>query len=974
MSKRIFYRIIYLTLPIFFLSLDLFAQSQNILYSAPFDSLKSELKRCNEDNVHKLRLLNRIAVAYELLDAAKGVETAMQAIALAQKLDNKLLLAEAYYNRGICLIVLARYDEADIFLRKALAINKEIGNQSGEAENLVMIGDSYQKKGNCKEAISYFEKAYSLLVKLNSRQEIARSLYVIGGAYVCNNSYSKAIQSFKTSAAIYDSLKKPWSSARNLNSIGEIFHDLSELDSALHYYNKAISLADPKENKIGIANIENSIGLIYYSRSQYKDALDMFKKSLAVHVEFNNLKDIPVNLGNIAMVHSTLGNTDTAFYYFNQALDLYLEQKALDKIATGLYNIGMFWAVSGEHVKALEYYSKALSITDSIGLKVVTEYIHTALGDSYKSLGHYQMAIESFHRALEIRHELGKESGDGMILRNIGELYIDIGDYKAAEQYLSKALDADKAIGDKSGISADLGLIGKMKHLKSNYREALTDNFEALQLAKDIGYKALIALHQFQIGQNYTALKNYPFALEKYFAASTLADSLDDKSLSASINNALGEVYAAQQDWVRSFSFLHKGRNTAHVLGLLKKEGEAVKLLSGAHEKTGRYDSAYFYHKNYLAIRDSIASEETQKQITRKEMQYAFSKKEAEYRLQQKIDSGKLKEKEQAYIISSQQLALRNKELALSNQEKDLQRLEYLKEKAEKQEKEMSLAKMQYEFGMAEMINKQELEQMEAAGLKRTEEERIRKNYLAGALAFLILFGTSAWIIISQRRKAAFREKVSDTEMRALRAQMNPHFIFNALNSVYRYLQLNDRKAAEDYLMNFSQLTRLVLENSMYPSVTLEDELKALELYLTLESERLNNRFNFSIQISDEIDAGNTMIPPLLLQPFVENSVWHGLSDEAKTGEINITINQLNNQLICVIEDNGVGRKKMIGHTEVFRKGRKSVGMSLTQQRIDIINKTKGGQASVSVKDLSEMDGRQTGVRVELVLPLELAS
>jgi LytS/YehU family sensor histidine kinase len=210
--------------------------------------------------------------------------------------------------------------------------------------------------------------------------------------------------------------------------------------------------------------------------------------------------------------------------------------------------------------------------------------------------------------------------------------------------------------------------------------------------------------------------------------------------------------------------------------------------------------------------------------------------------------------------------------------------------------------------------------------------------------------------------------------MKALRAQMNPHFIFNSLNSVYRYLQLNDRKSAEDYLMNFSQLTRMVLENSMQHSVSLEDELKALELYLILESERLNHRFSFSIDIAEEIDAENTMIPPLLLQPFVENSIWHGMSDEAKKGKIDISVNQSGGQLVCVIQDNGSGRKRVNGQTAVLKKGRKSVGMSLTQQRIDIINKTRSGKASVFVEDLVDSNDRPSGLRVELTLPLELAS
>ncbi|NJL74331.1 MAG: histidine kinase [Saprospiraceae bacterium] len=149
--------------------------------------------------------------------------------------------------------------------------------------------------------------------------------------------------------------------------------------------------------------------------------------------------------------------------------------------------------------------------------------------------------------------------------------------------------------------------------------------------------------------------------------------------------------------------------------------------------------------------------------------------------------------------------------------------------------------------------------------------------------------------------------------MKALRAQMNPHFLFNVLNSIKLYMVQNDARTAAKYLTKFSRLIRLILNNSKSPMVKLEEELNALLLYIEMENFRFNDKFDFELYVEEEISLGQIEIPPMILQPFVENAIWHGLmhkEDERGVLTINIKLNDAKDKLCFIIEDNGIGREK----------------------------------------------------------------
>lgn len=216
-----------------------------------------------------------------------------------------------------------------------------------------------------------------------------------------------------------------------------------------------------------------------------------------------------------------------------------------------------------------------------------------------------------------------------------------------------------------------------------------------------------------------------------------------------------------------------------------------------------------------------------------------------------------------------------------------------------------------------------------------------------------------------------FEQKLADTEMTALRAQMNPHFIFNCLNSIKLYTLQNDADKASDYLTKFSRLIRLVLENSRSELVPLQNELEALQLYIELEAMRFKQKVQFSINVAPGIDQRYLCIPPLLLQPYVENAIWHGLMHKSEGGTVMVVVSQPQDNLLHIeITDDGVGRERAAELKSKSAGKHKSFGMQVTADRIRMINQLYNIQTKTQIVDLVDSFGEPCGTRVILEIPV----
>jgi CheY-like chemotaxis protein len=209
------------------------------------------------------------------------------------------------------------------------------------------------------------------------------------------------------------------------------------------------------------------------------------------------------------------------------------------------------------------------------------------------------------------------------------------------------------------------------------------------------------------------------------------------------------------------------------------------------------------------------------------------------------------------------------------------------------------------------------------------------------------------------------KQKASDLEMLALRAQMNPHFIFNCLSSINRFILKNESEAASDYLTKFSKLIRMVLNNSKNSSISLDEELEMLRHYLDLEKLRFQNSFEYKISYPDHIEIHSVYIPPLLLQPVAENAIWHGLMHKEGPGILEINFGLEDNYLNCYLIDNGVGRQKAESFKSKSVEKQKSLGTQITAERIALNNKDNN-PSDFNIEDVVDPEGQPAGTRVTL--------
>jgi LytS/YehU family sensor histidine kinase len=220
------------------------------------------------------------------------------------------------------------------------------------------------------------------------------------------------------------------------------------------------------------------------------------------------------------------------------------------------------------------------------------------------------------------------------------------------------------------------------------------------------------------------------------------------------------------------------------------------------------------------------------------------------------------------------------------------------------------------------------------------------------------------------KKKVALRYQVSSLKEQALRSQMNPHFIFNSLNAIQELIVTENYTASFEYLSKFSKLLRHVLHASEKNLLPLSKEIEITRLYIELEGLRFKNLFKYNISVSDEIDVENTPFPTLLLQPFVENAIWHGLLPKDGIKKLDIAFVEKENSLVCTIKDNGIGRQiaQMIKQKKLGAHNSESRGIQMTTQRLETLQLIGEASGSINISDIREPDGRVGGTMVEIII------
>lgn len=244
---------------------------------------------------------------------------------------------------------------------------------------------------------------------------------------------------------------------------------------------------------------------------------------------------------------------------------------------------------------------------------------------------------------------------------------------------------------------------------------------------------------------------------------------------------------------------------------------------------------------------------------------------------------------------------------------------------------------------------------------------------LAVGLIAGIVYGITYSIILNRKQKEELSRRIVESEQMALRAQMNPHFVFNALNSIQHFITMEDEMSANYYLTRFSKLIRQVLENSKHSFITLHEEIESLKLYLELEMLRFEDKFEYSIDLDDEINDYDIEIPSMVIQPFLENAIWHGLMPKEGDAQLVVQFQAADIDkpfIICIIEDNGVGRKAAAEANKDRSKKHKSTGIANTVQRLRLLSNAKEDETLMEIIDLEKND-KALGTKVVLKIPFK---
>lgn len=244
---------------------------------------------------------------------------------------------------------------------------------------------------------------------------------------------------------------------------------------------------------------------------------------------------------------------------------------------------------------------------------------------------------------------------------------------------------------------------------------------------------------------------------------------------------------------------------------------------------------------------------------------------------------------------------------------------------------------------------------------------------LAGLLLVASIVLVMQWRIRRIRKEESARteinKKMAELELKALRSQMNPHFMFNSLNSIKNYILQAEPKLAAEYLSNFAHLIRMILQNSREKSITLEEELETLKLYIELEQLRFEDAFDFHCSVDHELRLDSVKIPPMLLQPYIENAIWHGLMHKKAHGHLSLAFKTQNGTVSCIIDDDGIGRAKAREMKSLSAVRYKSMGMGITKDRIEIMNKMDELGIEAEIIDKVDALGTASGTTVIIRIP-----
>ncbi|MCL6267335.1 histidine kinase [Flagellimonas myxillae] len=594
--------------------------------------------------------------------------------------------------------------------------------------------------------------------------------------------------------------------------------------------------------------------------------------------------------------------------------------------------------------KSIDFIAQSIGQLGKRGNKTELSNALTALGEIYVYHQQYDLAISSYKDALAARRTVKTE----LLL---GQAYILNSEFEMGASMLAPLIEVNGLVPyQRIEIYEGLGDAHKGMGIS---QKALDYYEEGLQVAQKNQISPKIIDLNSKIADTY-ARDNRLVEAEGFFANSLNLSKTVAPERKIQENEKVADFYSEKNRYEDEIQLRKQSLNELQQLpGLTVNKDNSA---------TGQLDSITSQQINYKIGRAYIAQDKLDEAIPylQKSIVEADSeddlvvKKDATRRLSEvyryKGDFTKALETYQDYVSVVDSLYAR-KEQEISRAARLNREIATKQNRISSLEQERELSQSKYSLAVTEQ--------------QLFEETSKRQGWIIYSLIFgMVLMALTAFLFYRNNQQQKLANNL--LALKSLRTQMNPHFIFNALNSVNNYIAKSDERSANRFLSDFSVLMRSVLENSEEDFIPLPKELELLELYVKLEHSRFADKFDFEIDIDGKTDIEAYEIPPMLLQPYIENAIWHGLRYKEEKGFLKINVKEMAQGILeIVIEDNGIGRKKSAVLKTENQKKQKSKGMGNIKKRIQILNDMYKNKVDVSITDLYD---DETGTKVTLKL------
>ncbi|MCD4737197.1 MAG: histidine kinase, partial [Bacteroidales bacterium] len=592
-------------------------------------------------------------------------------------------------------------------------------------------------------------------------------------------------------------------------------------------------------------------------------------------------------------------------------------------------------------------YNEENYINDNQKLKLAESYLLFAR--VYQSLKDYDQTLVYNLKAFDIYHELEMSIEQADIYCRIAWFYMEeVYDYKKAVEYSNKALNLRKheipgllaRIPDEidalemEDILRIYGVIGFASYKHKNFKRALSSYKWLLEYWILFNNKNQIADHSNYIGRAYYEIGRFDSAYYYFNTALNISEENGFRSSEGQSHYNLGLLYRKEKFYDKSVYHLDKSLKIREELGRRQDAGYSMVRLAEVMEETGALESAAGFLLRVYDLAVMMEDEELE--------EIALQRLPGLY--------ASMNDNWQAYYYQSQY-----------NHFSD------------------SVFKLRKSRELLELQARMDVESKEREIIRQKEEQILRTQQTAvlhGTITILVVLVIgSVIIIILQKRRERNKRQWLIAEQKALRSQMNPHFIYNSLTSLQGLVLTNQTEIANEFLTRFSRLLRKVLDNSKQGFILLDDEIESIELYLDIEKTRFEDKFSTEIIIDPRINSNGIVVPPLLIQPLAENAILHGITPlEGNKGLLRIELlESKNNILKCLIEDNGIGRersaeinKQRISHT--------SAGMRNVQERLRLLGNQLQRNLLFKIIDLRDKEGNSKGTKIEFEMPFKLGT